>query len=316
MPRADLYRSVGAALAVGEISRRLDALAVRVVRALEAADVPCLLLRGPILARWLYESASERPYDDVDLLVPVALNGKASEVLAGLGLRSMLGEAAPSERASHASTFAGRDGDVDLHWTLRGIIAGPDAVWAEFSKGRERMPLDEGPVPMARPAARAFTIALHAAQHHRGGVVQLEDLRRAIDRLPRRVWAEAAAMARELDAVPAFTSGLALVPGGEPLLRELGVEREWTLDLAVRAEGEVPMTRGLTRLSATPGLAGKLRLLGRELFPTPAFMREWSPLARRGGAGLAAAYAIRPWWLVRHIVPAVRAYRRAWRRSR
>jgi hypothetical protein len=49
-------------------------------------------------------------------------------------------------------------------------------------------------------------------------------------------------------------------------------------------------------------------------FPPPAFMRAWSPLARRGALGLALAYAWRPVWLVVHSGAAVRAWRRA-RRS-
>jgi ABC-type multidrug transport system ATPase subunit len=40
-------------------------------------------------------------------------------------------------------------------------------------------------------------------------------------------------------------------------------------------------------------------------------MRRWSPVARQGRLGLATAYAIRPFWLAWHLVPAYRAYRRA-----
>jgi hypothetical protein len=315
-PSADAYRSLALALATTEVSRRLEALAVRVVRELEAAGIPCLVLRGPVFSRWLYEDVSERPYDDVDVLVPAAEVAAASEVVLALGLSAVLGGAASSERAPHASTFEGRDGYVDLHWTLRGIAAEPAVVWAELSRERELSRLEDGLIPVPRPAARAFISALHAAQHRRDAPLPLEDLRRIVERLPRSGWGEATATARRLDALPAFASGLQLVPEGAELLRELGVQDGWTLDLAVRAEGELPMIRGLSRLAETPGLLAKLRLLARELFPTPVFMREWSPLARRGGiAGLVAAYALRPLWMARHIGPALRAYRRARRRT-
>jgi hypothetical protein len=313
--REDAYHSVAVALAVTEMSRRLDSLAVRAVRALEASDIPCLLLRGPVFARWLYGSSSERPYDDVDLLVPVSRAAEASKVLTTLGLRSLLGNAAPSERPSHADTLTGSAGDIDLHWTVSGIRADPDAVWRVLSSGREEMHLEEGAVPVARPGARAFLIALHTAQHGPQGGVQLEDARRAVSRLPRSVWEDAAALARQLDALPAFAAGVGRAAGGDELLRELGVDAKWNLDLAVRAEGDVPMLRGLSTLRHTRGMAARVRLVGQELFPTVAFMRAWSPRARRGFLGLAAAYASRPFWIARNLIPAYRAYRRARRLS-
>ena len=92
---------------------------------------------------------------------------------------------------------------------------------------------------------------------------------------------------------------------------DLGIVADPTLDLTVRAAGDVPMSLGLAQLSQTPGVVPKMRLVIRELFPTPVFMREWSPLAERGLLWLAAAYAFRPIWLVWRFVPAYRTYRRA-----
>ena len=43
-----------------------------------------------------------------------------------------------------------------------------------------------------------------------------------------------------------------------------------------------------------------------EALPSRAALRDWSPLARRGPLGTAAAYALRPFWLLVHLPEAVR----------
>jgi hypothetical protein len=55
-------------------------------------------------------------------------------------------------------------------------------------------------------------------------------------------------------------------------------------------------------------------MLGRKVLPSPAWMREWTPLARRGPLGLIAAYGYRQLWLARHGPPALVGWLRA-RRS-
>ena len=75
------------------------------------------------------------------------------------------------------------------------------------------------------------------------------------------------------------------------------------------------MAAGFEALAATPGLFAKLRLVAHEMVPTRAFMRWWSPLARRGPLGLAAAYLWRPIWFVGHAPAGLRAWRRARRHA-
>ncbi len=300
------------ALATKAISWGLEALTVRAARTLEAGSIPFLLLRGPVLARWLYDDPAERRYVDVDLLVPSRRRAEAAAALRELGMRPLLADPAPSEQEPHAETFVDpARGPIDLHWTLKGIGADVESVWPALSRNREEMLLGSALIDMPGPAARALTIALHAAQHGPQGGVQLEDARRAVERLPRSLWEEAAELAQELDALGAFAAGIRRAPAGERLLRELGVDAEITFDLAVRAEGDVPTIRGLSRLREARGVEARAVLLARELFPTPTFMRRWSAIARRGRVGLAAAYAIRPFWLAWHLIPAYRAYRRA-----
>ena len=67
----------------------------------------------------------------------------------------------------------------------------------------------------------------------------------------------------------------------------------------------------MNRLLEMNGVAARARYAASRAFPSPAAMRAWSPLARRGGLGLAAAYAWRVPWLAARLVPALRAVRAA-----
>ena len=59
------------------------------------------------------------------------------------------------------------------------------------------------------------------------------------------------------------------------------------------------------------GVAARARYAASRAMPSPAAMRAWTPLARRGRLGLAAAYAWRLPWLAARLVPALRAVRAA-----
>jgi hypothetical protein len=250
---------------------------------------------------------------DADLLVPLGRLGQAEEALSANGLRPLLGKAALSEHEPHARMFVAEDGAeaIDLHWTVRGAGAAPEVVWKALD--RESAPLEVAglPIPVPGEAARALLVALHAAQHGPQGLVQLDDVARAAERIPLDVWRRAAALAEELEAVQAFAAGLRLAPRGRDLLATLAIRAGPTMDLAIRAQGNVPVARGLLRLSQTSGAGQKLRLLAREIWPTPSFMRSWMPIARRGRWGLAVARAYRPLWLGIHLGPALLALRRA-----
>src|SRR5436305_2012832 len=56
-------------LGVGH-SLLIDRVTAEVVEALRAEGVPCVVLKGATVARWLYSDATARPYSDADLLAP------------------------------------------------------------------------------------------------------------------------------------------------------------------------------------------------------------------------------------------------------
>lgn len=58
-----------------------DRQSAALVRSMEDGGVPCMLLKGAAVARWLYPAGTTRPTGDVDLLVPPSYWDTAAEVL-------------------------------------------------------------------------------------------------------------------------------------------------------------------------------------------------------------------------------------------
>jgi len=303
MARDDLLR-VGAKL-------KLDSAAADVVARLDGAGIPAVLLKGSALAERLYDPAEVRPHDDVDLLVAAADVEAAGDVLRANGFAF----AADDDYAQDWIRAA--DGvTVDVHVTFLGIGVPPAAVWSVLAPHTTTLSVGGADVTVFDDAALALHVALHAAQHGPKGGKALDDLRRAARRLALKTWRDAAEIARALDALPALSAGLRLVPEGEAIAERLSLPVASVAEVMLRASSPPPTTLGLQRLFHTHGLRPKLRLLAQELAPAPTFMRAVYPVAQRGRAGLAASYAWRPFWLLWHTLPALRAWRRAERASR
>jgi hypothetical protein len=301
-PQRDLLR-IGLTL-------RLDAVAVELTGALAERGIRSLVLRGPALRAALYADGSFRAYDDVDILVAPEQLESSRAILASQGF-------APAVVSDTSQPWVRDDGiTVDLHTTLVGIGASPSDAWQELTYTSGRLTLGDQQVNVPADATLAVVVALHAAQHGADAGKALSDLGRALIHFPLETWEEAARQAGRLAALPAFAAGLRLLPAGAELATRLELPAELSEEVALRAASAPETAIGLQRLSATSGFANKARLLGSELVPATAFMRSKYPLARKGTLGLAVAYAWRPFWLLGHLGPAVRARRRARRRLR
>jgi len=311
MDRPELSSAVAAAAR----ALAVDQVTAEVVAALRARGVTPVLLKGPTFARWLYAPHELRPYVDTDLLVAPSDQDAAADALGELGFADPMRTALARERDDHSRTFYRPTGstqqEVDLHFTLAGAGAPPPAVWAAVTRELDDLDVAGVPVPALGPAGRTLHVALHAAQDGRRTDQPIADLQRALRVADGPTWVAAAALARELDAVPAFAAGLERVAGGPTLLAELGMEGESGAYERLRGGTPPPMSLGVARLLERRDPRGLLVELVREVVPTPAFMRVWSPLARRGRLGLAAAYVWRPLWLLLKLGPALRAYRQA-----
>lgn len=296
----------------------VDLVAAEVVEALRAAGTRPVLLKGPTLARLLYEPRELRSYTDVDLLVAPEDEPGAADALRRLGFERLVDAGAlRGHRALHAHewTRAGSP-SVDLHRTLPGAAADPAVVVSALTTGSE--PISVAGVDAESPPAHALLVhvALHAAHHGPLSGKALADLRRACERVPLATWAVARDLAERIDALPAFAAGLRLAPAGARLAAELSLTDSAPVEVRLKASGAPPLAVGIDWLLRTPGLGARLRLVRRTALPAPSALRLWRPLARGGHDRLIAAYLSHPFWLARHAVPSLLAVRRARRAMR
>jgi hypothetical protein len=313
--RATAPTGLGPAAEAAALAIAIDASASEAVDALGRSEVPSVLLKGASLAGWLFGD-EPRPYCDIDLLIAPDDVARAAPVLAGLGYVPR-GEMFVPKHTDHAEWWV-REHDamnLDLHLTLVGAAAPPDKVWDELSRATEPMLVGGREVTVLSPPGRAMHVALHAAEHGRDEPKTLEDLRRALERVPQETWAEAAELANRIEAVEAFAAGLRLLPEGTARARRLNLPAEIGVDTALHAASAPYSAYFVKRLAATPGTAAKLRMIRSKVLADREFMRAWYPIARRGPLGLALAYVWREVWLVWRGVPAVLAWARAKREA-
>ena len=265
-------RTVTRALATA----RIDATTAECVRALDAAGVPHLLLKGPTTARWLYVDGTPRPYVDSDLMVPPACRHRALAVLAGLGfvethegadsphavslVRRPAGPAGPASKAEQ----------VDLHHGYH--LVGGDAVWDVLSRDTEELEVGGAPVRMPAAPGRCLVLALHVAADGPTGAKPLEDLRRGRRLASDYTWARAAGFAAELGVEHVVRA--ACVLAGDPLPAPAGAAGGWAevpIELQLRVKGAVPGAAALAGLRRHRG-RDRLRYAARRAFPSRSYM--------------------------------------------
>jgi hypothetical protein len=298
-------------------SLRIDRVTIEVIDAFAAAGVRGILLKGPALARWLYEGGPARPYLDCDLLVAPHARAVAEATLRELGYQAHAFDTVRGDWPKHATTWHRSDATtIDLHVTLAGLETPPDRVWEVLSEVTERMEVAGREVEVLAPASRTLLVALNAAKDAARVAKVQRDLEQALARLPIDLWSDALALAERLDAVATFATGLRRTPRGVELAERLGLGQATPpTSIAIRDTPPPPLAVGLDWMLSTPGWKGKVGLVVRKVFPPPSFMRAWKPLARRGPVGLAVAYAWRPAWMAWRAGPAMRAAWRVRRRS-
>lgn len=290
----------------------VDVVTAEVVQALESEGIRAILLKGPALARWLYRDGEGRSYSDTDLLVNPDDWDRAQDVLRRLRFAPRVTAAVRGDRGHASKSWRRRDtgSSVDLHISLTELTVPPSSVWRVLSSGTETLVVSGKRVEAMGLPQRAFHVALHAAQHGRHPK-PLEDLRRALEQVPTRIWTEARDVAEDLDAVGAFATGLRMVPEGERLAAELDLPTTRSIEVALRAANPPPTAMGFEWLFSRPGLRTKLALGIRKAFPPVEVLRSQVPLARRRPFGPVAAYLWRPIWLLWYAPRGFLAWRRA-----
>jgi hypothetical protein len=297
----------------------IDAATVEAVRALDDAGVRTLLLKGPALAGMLYEGDEGRLWVDADLLTHPDRHQAALAALATIGFEPRISN--PVERGSvpyavhlvrAGSPAPGAMHDsIDLHRGFAGVGATFESFWSSVAEDADSIELFGHSISVPSIPARLAVVALHAAAHGRDHAKSMRDVERAVERFDDACWAEAMRLAETWRALDFFVIGVRLAPGGSDLVARLGVAHEPSRAASMRGAGMPRAQRGLEQLGRTAGLASRLRLIARKLFPTPQLMRIWAPLARRGPLGLAVAYMWRPLWLLGQVPPVIAAFLRA-----
>jgi Uncharacterised nucleotidyltransferase len=278
----------------------VDALTAEVASAFTGEGIGTVVLKGPVLARWLYPG-EVRPYDDSDLMVAPDDRARAVSVLEWLGFAEHCAwMPTPLSLDPGGTAFNRRDGGmVDLHCQLPGLDGDPDAIWGRFAASPERQVIAGVELRVPDRDMVLLHVVLHAAHH--ANLVDgkpLEDLRRAIAAVEEMEWSGALELARVYQGVPAFAAGMRLLPEGTDLARRLGLGEVRSLQHEIRREDNVIVEELYALLSANAGVKQKLVTAASDFFPRPDYMRWWSPLARRGRLGLAGAYLWRAIWII------------------
>lgn len=293
-----------------ESTAAVDAAAVEVLDAFDSIGLESLLLKGRGIAALLYEPGEHRPYSDTDLLVAPAQAPAAEGTLRRLGYAS--GEAVrgiddvagvvPGEAWVRAT--ASGYSEIDLHRWLPGAVADPAVAWAALITRRTWIEISGRQAAVLDSGGQAMHLAMHASQHGPTFTKQLDELALALERWPSDVWDSAAVLAQEIGATQAFAAGLRLLPEGAAEAKRLGLPPTAELDWTIRHRWSRPRgTFHLGALAEAQGLAGRLDIVRRALFPGRAWMTFEYRWARRGGLWLAAAYALHiartPVWAAR-----------------
>jgi Uncharacterised nucleotidyltransferase len=278
----------------------VDLLTAEVAGAFTGEGIEVLVLKGPVLAKWLYPG-EVRPYVDSDLMVAPDDRACAVGVLERLGFTEHCPWMPSPLALDPGGTAFNRPGEgmVDLHCQLPGLDGDPDAIWGRLAASAEWQVIAGVELRVPDRDTVLLHVVLHAAHHaNRVDGKPLEDLRRALALVEEAEWFRALELARAYQGVRAFAAGLRLLPEGEDLARRLDLGEVWSFQHEIRREDNVIAEELYALLSADTGIRRKLVIAASDLFPRPDYMRWWSPLARRGKLGLASAYLWRTIWII------------------
>jgi glycosyltransferase involved in cell wall biosynthesis len=288
-----------------------DATLAEVALALQSDGIRPLLVRGPAVARWLYNDPRERPYGDVDLIVAPELFDAAGATLARLGFVDTSEGLREDERHPNESHWFRAQPipvTVDLHHSLALIAVDAEEAWRLLIEGARKLRIAGVDIDVPADPAHLVVLALHAAHHGVEHRKPLGDLRRAIERVDHDSWRDAAALAAALGVRGAMREGLELVEGGRELADDLVLRASGSRVERLYARTPPPTSSGIEHFLRTRGLRARVALVLGRVVPSPAYMRQWKTIARRGRAGLALAYLWRPLWLAWHVPGGVAAW--------
>jgi hypothetical protein len=148
------------------------------------------------------------------------------------------------------------------------------------------------------------TLCLHSARNGADNVQSLEDVERSL-MLSGEIWAQAAALARELQAEDGLVAALSMTEAGRQRATELGLTSGVTGAWRLRTANGRPESIRLLEIVESRGYR-RWRLIFNEMFPSRAYLAGHWPRAREGARGLAWTYLLRWLHLARAMPSAIR----------
>ncbi len=130
----------------------LDSAAATAVRCLRDVGVESILLKGPVLARWLYDDGSVRTYGDVDLLVSPRHTEAAVAALGAMGYKDRLESATERGAVPHARSLGAPVSGATGFSRTPPVAARLRSICTARSTGSVRLTQSSG--PRSRAAAR------------------------------------------------------------------------------------------------------------------------------------------------------------------
>jgi hypothetical protein len=264
---------------------------------LGAADIPCLHIKGPTVATWLYQPG-ERSWGDVDILLPPSRMDDALEVLlaaaftyrdAGLRWRTSEDHALTLNFDPRGDAQRKVAAEVDVHHRFLGIDGDPETVFATLWERRVPVRLAELEVWFPDLTTRSLIAVLNSARDPRGEKAP-RDLVRLLAAATDEDWAATIALAEQVDALQSLRAGLETNDAGRELVARTRLA-DVTVSAAVRLRAE-GSTRTAVRLQElrTFGTWKKLRMVAGWVVPSPAIIKMREPAAAGSPWRMARAY--------------------------
>jgi hypothetical protein len=195
---------------------RAEKQALQAIRALTAADVGVLLLKGAALQQLLYGEHDVRDYVDIDLLVDARRWNRALQILYALGYRPMpAGGLHEHPLHSVALGRAGGGLEVDLHHRLHGARGSSRALWPILSRDATEIPLAGATAVTTSLPVTLYHLTVSALPEHYSGPRHAQEWRIFVERYPGLLPAArevACAIGAEYD----FERSLVVLDDGEP----------------------------------------------------------------------------------------------------
>ena len=265
------------AVRAAEVARGLllDAAGAEAIAWLQAEEIGVVLLKGPVIASWLYDPDEERTYRDIDLLVEPSRFDDALRVLDRLGYTALAVRQTGTQAQPRALPLRRGGAVLDVHSKLLGVGVDEVEAWQILTSRTEQFRLNGITVSTLALPARALHLGLHAAQRGARDQHTIEDLRRGLTRLEFGVWIQAAELAQALKATAAFSVGLRLTTDGRSVADRLHLSTQASAETQLRADAASDAVLFIERLHAACW-SSRVELVRSALFPRSDWLLEIS----------------------------------------